>query len=225
MEDIENYDEVREEIAAGLADLRDVPNRRENPLIYHLDVAAMYPNIILTNRCACLLSSEPAGSCHDVFQHIGGCGRAHALQQDAAVLAAGLSPAPAQQGKPRLSLANQCLLRSSQAVASSSLHRSRVRHAARALQRASWIAKILCPLCRLQPSAVVTDEDCAACEFNKPGKTCLRLMTWEWRGVLQLCVTWRSGSQAGSAGPAPAGSLSKTHGLIHSPAQQQTERL
>ena len=69
MEDIENYDEVREEIAAGLADLRDVPNRRENPLIYHLDVAAMYPNIILTNRRACLLLSEPA-SCHDVFQHI-----------------------------------------------------------------------------------------------------------------------------------------------------------
>ena len=54
MEDVENYDEVRAEIARGLEDLRDVPNRRENPLIYHLDVAAMYPNIILTNR------SEPA---------------------------------------------------------------------------------------------------------------------------------------------------------------------
>jgi len=50
MEDIENYGEVRAEIARGLEDLRDVPNRRENPLIYHLDVAAMYPNIILTNR-------------------------------------------------------------------------------------------------------------------------------------------------------------------------------
>ena len=37
--------------------------------------------------------------------------------------------------------------------------------------------------CRLQPSAIVTDEDCAACDFNKPGKTCLRKMTWEWRGT------------------------------------------
>ena len=30
--------------------LRDCPNRLEAPIIYHLDVAAMYPNIILTNR-------------------------------------------------------------------------------------------------------------------------------------------------------------------------------
>ncbi len=35
---------------------------------------------------------------------------------------------------------------------------------------------------RLQPSAIVTDEDCAACEFNKPGKTCMRPMSWVWRG-------------------------------------------
>ena len=33
-----------------LQDLHDTPNRLERPLIYHLDVAAMYPNIILTNR-------------------------------------------------------------------------------------------------------------------------------------------------------------------------------
>ncbi|XLR69176.1 hypothetical protein S83_019848 [Arachis hypogaea] len=32
-----------------LSKLRDVPIREECPLIYHLDVAAMYPNIILTN--------------------------------------------------------------------------------------------------------------------------------------------------------------------------------
>ena len=36
--------------------------------------------------------------------------------------------------------------------------------------------------CRLQPSAIVTDEQCAACDFNKPGKTCLRPMEWVWRG-------------------------------------------
>jgi DNA polymerase elongation subunit (family B) len=29
---------------------RDTPARLENPIIYHLDVGAMYPNIILTNR-------------------------------------------------------------------------------------------------------------------------------------------------------------------------------
>lgn len=33
-----------------LITLRDEPAREECPLIYHLDVAAMYPNIILTNR-------------------------------------------------------------------------------------------------------------------------------------------------------------------------------
>lgn len=31
---------------------------------------------------------------------------------------------------------------------------------------------------RLQPAAIVNDEDCAACDFNKPGKTCLRQMEW-----------------------------------------------
>ena len=33
-----------------LISLRNEPTREECPLIYHLDVAAMYPNIILTNR-------------------------------------------------------------------------------------------------------------------------------------------------------------------------------
>ncbi len=74
--------------------LRDTPNREECPLIYHLDVAAMYPNIILTNR--------------------------------------------------------------------------------------------------LQPSAIVTDEDCAACDFNKPGKTCLRTMNWIWK-VCGWCGVGRGG--------------------------------
>ena len=35
---------------------------------------------------------------------------------------------------------------------------------------------------RLQPSAIVTEERCAACDFNRPGKTCLRKMDWVWRG-------------------------------------------
>jgi len=84
VEDVSNYDQMRAQIAAKLEDLRDHPNREEEPLLYHLDVAAMYPNIILTNR--------------------------------------------------------------------------------------------------LQPSAIVEDEDCAACDFNRPGKTCLRQMEWVWRG-------------------------------------------
>eukprot|EP00698_Gefionella_okellyi_P023680 TRINITY_DN8155_c0_g1_i1.p1 TRINITY_DN8155_c0_g1~~TRINITY_DN8155_c0_g1_i1.p1 ORF type:complete len:2256 (+),score=530.17 TRINITY_DN8155_c0_g1_i1:623-6769(+) len=45
-----NYDDVRDQILAALYKLRDTPRRLETPLIYHLDVAAMYPNIILTNR-------------------------------------------------------------------------------------------------------------------------------------------------------------------------------
>ena len=50
MEDVGNYEEVRDAIRAQLEELRDTPNREEAPLIYHLDVATMYPNIILTNR-------------------------------------------------------------------------------------------------------------------------------------------------------------------------------
>ena len=47
---VTNFDEVCQEIVETLSMLRDCPNRLENPLIYHLDVGAMYPNIILTNR-------------------------------------------------------------------------------------------------------------------------------------------------------------------------------
>lgn len=41
---------VCSEVVKQLESLRDTPNRLEKPMIYHLDVAAMYPNIILTNR-------------------------------------------------------------------------------------------------------------------------------------------------------------------------------
>ncbi|KAL1098235.1 hypothetical protein V6Z11_D05G087000 [Gossypium hirsutum] len=50
LESVLNYDEVKNEIMEKLVRLRDEPIREECPLIYHLDVAAMYPNIILTNR-------------------------------------------------------------------------------------------------------------------------------------------------------------------------------
>ncbi|KAJ2422415.1 DNA polymerase epsilon catalytic subunit, partial [Coemansia sp. RSA 2531] len=65
IEDIENYDEVRGLIADRLADLRDTPVRSEGPLLYHLDVAAMYPNIILTNRLQpdAIVSEAVCASC------------------------------------------------------------------------------------------------------------------------------------------------------------------
>ncbi|KAH8673336.1 DNA polymerase family B [Xylariales sp. PMI_506] len=84
MDDVVNYDEVKDQIAAQLRQLRDTPNRSERPLIYHLDVASMYPNIMTTNR--------------------------------------------------------------------------------------------------LQPDSIVQESDCAACDFNRPGKTCDRRLPWAWRG-------------------------------------------
>ena len=75
MDDISNYDEIRTEIVKRLTDMRDNPLRNEEPLIYHLDVAAMYPNIILTNRlqpnavidegmcAACDFNEGPQSSC------------------------------------------------------------------------------------------------------------------------------------------------------------------
>ncbi|CAF3956315.1 unnamed protein product, partial [Rotaria sp. Silwood2] len=47
---IENLSEIKEDILQRLQHLKNVPNRLENPNIYHLDVGAMYPNIIITNR-------------------------------------------------------------------------------------------------------------------------------------------------------------------------------
>ncbi|KAK4286365.1 hypothetical protein QN277_002926 [Acacia crassicarpa] len=86
LDSISNYDDVKNAIMEKLIKLRDKPICEECPLIYHLDVAAMYPNIILTNR--------------------------------------------------------------------------------------------------LQPPSIVTEEVCTACDFNRPGKTCLRKLEWVWRGEL-----------------------------------------
>ncbi|KAK5135159.1 DNA polymerase epsilon catalytic subunit [Meristemomyces frigidus] len=35
---------------------------------------------------------------------------------------------------------------------------------------------------RLQPDSMIDDSVCAACDFNRPGKTCDRRMPWSWRG-------------------------------------------
>ncbi|GJX71740.1 DNA polymerase epsilon catalytic subunit A-like protein [Tanacetum coccineum] len=50
VESVSNYDEMKNAIMEKLIMLRDESKREDCPLIYHLDVAAMFPNIILTNR-------------------------------------------------------------------------------------------------------------------------------------------------------------------------------
>ena len=79
LSDVTNYQEVFDEISAALCNLRDRPKRMENPLIYHLDVGAMYPNIILTNRlqppaivdqatCAACVYNKPENNCKRPMQ-------------------------------------------------------------------------------------------------------------------------------------------------------------
>lgn len=75
LDDVENYYEVKEEIISRLEKLRDqCPIVVCEPLIYHVDVAAMYPNIILSNRlqpvaivneriCAGCVFNKPQNRC------------------------------------------------------------------------------------------------------------------------------------------------------------------
>lgn len=48
--DVADYEEIKGEITAMLKKLAESPTIHDKPLIYHLDVGSMYPNIILTNR-------------------------------------------------------------------------------------------------------------------------------------------------------------------------------
>lgn len=84
LEDVENYDEIYNKIRKELIVLKENPVREETPLIYHVDVASMYPNIMTSNR--------------------------------------------------------------------------------------------------LQPDSIKSEEDCAGCDFNRPGKNCDRRLPWAWRG-------------------------------------------
>jgi DNA polymerase epsilon subunit 1 len=59
LDTIVNLDEVRKDIVDKLTYLRDNPVGKQKPLIYHLDVGAMYPNIILTNRLQPYAMVEP----------------------------------------------------------------------------------------------------------------------------------------------------------------------
>ena len=50
VEDVTNFDEIKDKITEELLLLKNEPKRDEFPLIYHVDVASMYPNIMATNR-------------------------------------------------------------------------------------------------------------------------------------------------------------------------------
>lgn len=65
LDDVVNYDDIRSKLVNALTALRDAPNREELPLIYHLDVAAMYPSIILTNRLSppATVTDEDCAAC------------------------------------------------------------------------------------------------------------------------------------------------------------------
>ncbi|OEU13384.1 DNA/RNA polymerase, partial [Fragilariopsis cylindrus CCMP1102] len=74
--EIANYEEVRSEIIEELELLRDRPKRMEKPYIYHLDVGAMYPNIILSNRLqpGAIVDDATCAAC-DFNQAKNGCKR------------------------------------------------------------------------------------------------------------------------------------------------------
>lgn len=50
IEDVTNFQDIMDEITVKLKDLKVKNERSELPLIYHVDVASMYPNIMTTNR-------------------------------------------------------------------------------------------------------------------------------------------------------------------------------
>ena len=65
VKDVVNFDEIVSEIRGELEKLAENPKIEEEPLIYHLDVAAMYPNIILSNRLqpSAIVSPDACAAC------------------------------------------------------------------------------------------------------------------------------------------------------------------
>jgi DNA polymerase epsilon subunit 1 len=72
--DPDSLKQLKDSIVAALTSIRDTPNRVEKPRLFHLDVGAMYPNIILTNRlqpssivdeitCASCVYNNPSNDC------------------------------------------------------------------------------------------------------------------------------------------------------------------
>ena len=68
--------QIKAEIVEKLELLRDRPKRMETPYVYHIDVGAMYPNIILTNRLqpSAIVDDATCASC-DFNQARNGCKR------------------------------------------------------------------------------------------------------------------------------------------------------
>ncbi|VDN09429.1 unnamed protein product, partial [Dibothriocephalus latus] len=62
-----NFEQVCAEVEQALSTLGTMPNRVECPVIVHLDVGAMYPNIILTNRL------QPSAVAADASERCSGC--------------------------------------------------------------------------------------------------------------------------------------------------------
>lgn len=92
MEEVTNLDEVRAAIVEKLAALRDRPHQQEKPFIYHLDVGAMYPNIILTNRLQPYAIAQPdvcAGCCYNSPNNELQCKRAMSWKWRAELFTAG----------------------------------------------------------------------------------------------------------------------------------------
>ncbi|CCW61375.1 unnamed protein product [Phytomonas sp. EM1] len=78
VEEVTNMEEVRAQVIAALTHLRDHPKQQEKPVIYHLDVGAMYPNVILTNRLQPYSIPSPdvcAGCCFNSPNNEYGCKR------------------------------------------------------------------------------------------------------------------------------------------------------
>ena len=75
LDEIENFGKVRQEIIAALQALRARTELDEKPLIYHVDVSAMYPNIILTNRLQphAIVTPEQCAACD--FNGLSDCQR------------------------------------------------------------------------------------------------------------------------------------------------------
>ena len=70
--DVENYGEIKSQIEEQLRSIMEkCPIYEEEPLIYHVDVAAMYPNIILSNRLqpVAIVNEQICAGC--TFNHEG----------------------------------------------------------------------------------------------------------------------------------------------------------
>ncbi|KAI5689504.1 DNA polymerase family B [Leishmania braziliensis] len=92
VKEVTNLEEVRAAVLAKLTNLRNRPHQQEKPFIYHLDVGAMYPNIILTNRLQPYAIARPdvcAGCCFNSPNNEAQCKRVMSWKWRAELFTAG----------------------------------------------------------------------------------------------------------------------------------------